>query len=378
MSVDDYHIMTLSYNQFIQKHSAKFNKLTQKQKQQRYTDYKRSNVSSPVTKRNLRTGRKSGGGNTRGGGLALPARTPECLKALAALYANPFDNPVTGLPVFPSPPSQKLRIFAKGSFQSGTTGFGYVTVGPTLANDSVSLYYSSSAYTGTTIAGSTGTGQLGIGVAGNCQYVNSSYTSASSANPDLTLEQRLVCAGLRIRYTGTELNKSGTSIVFVEPEHLSTNNFSIGSLQTYEGVNLSSVSRSWQWACMVPVHRTELDYNNYPQLPLLSGNSTASTNFPICAIVSGTQPSTSFDYEYIAVYEIIGTTTAEKTVNHVSPYAETFITEIRGSTASYAGGVGPSSGPPTAGTSVTSVLNSVITGLPIAIQAYKAARAIIG
>jgi hypothetical protein len=364
----------LTYQQYVQKHTVKFSKLSLAQKKKRYEDYRRTTAGATPNTRRITIGRNQ----IRGRTSTPSARTPECLKSLAALYANPFDAAVTGLPVFPSPPSQKLRIFAKGSFQSGSSGFGYVTVQPALANDAVSLYYSSPAYTGAVVSSTSGTGQNGIGVSGNCQYINSSYTTVNSANPDLTLQQRLVCAGLRIRYTGTEQNRSGTSIVFVEPEHQTTNGFSVGAVQTYEGVNLSTVSRSWQWACLTPIHRTELDYNNYPQLPSMSSNQTVASGFPICAIVSGTQPSTSFDYEYTAIYEVIGTTTAEKTENHVSPYAETFITEIRGSTANYAGGSGPSSAPPTSGTSVGSVLNSVITGIPIAINAYKAVRSLLG
>lgn len=182
-------------------------------------------------------------------------------------------------------------------------------------------------------------------------------------------------AALRIRYTGTELNKSGTSVVFAEPEHMTTAGFGVGTVQQFEGCNLSPVSKSWQWACLTPVHRTELEYTNSPYLPTLSSANASSPNptiWPLVAMVSGTVASSPFDYEVALTYEIIGTQVAEKSTNHVSSYAEAFISEVRGSTTNYAGGSGPSGSPPTQSSNVLGVLGSVLnSATPYILSAAK-------
>jgi hypothetical protein len=124
--------MAYTYTQFLAKHAAKFSKLTPAEKKKRYADYQRgTSAKANGTNRKIRVPRRRNAVKT----TSLSTRTPDCLKALAALFSDPFNATVTGLPVFPAPPSQKLRIFSKGTFQSGTSGFGFVAIQPCLAQD---------------------------------------------------------------------------------------------------------------------------------------------------------------------------------------------------------------------------------------------------
>ena len=123
-----------------------------------------------------------------------------CAADYAMCLSNPFTGPLACVPVSPTVMSLKLRAWTKGEFKSGTAGVGYINADPysAVASDLACVRHSDAAYAGSTVALS--------GVAGtSAHFSNSPYINASFTNGAAGAQYRVVSAGLRIRYIGTEL-----------------------------------------------------------------------------------------------------------------------------------------------------------------------------
>jgi len=163
-------------------------------------------------------------------------------------------------------------------------------------------------------------------VTANNPYINANWSSGGAQ------QQRCCCASLRIRYAGTELNRGGSIIMYVAPDHSDTTGFNPASALAYQGVaTLPVKDREWVTCTWVPVHMNELDYIGAPYPPS-GGNSTMS----ITALVNSTA-SNVFEYEYIQHHEIIGASVGEKSTTKTSSKGQTLLGAVRGSVANYAG-----------------------------------------
>jgi len=121
---------------------------------------------------------------------------------LVNAFLHPTDKtrPKHGLFTMPHDDSQKARGFAEFDASTGTAGVGFVMLVPATANDQVSIFYSTNAFTGTTTA-SSGTGIVAIALA------NLPYATAQIAAP--TLYNRIVSYGAHATYVGQNQNRSG-------------------------------------------------------------------------------------------------------------------------------------------------------------------------
>jgi len=120
------------------------------------------------------------------------------------VLTNPFGYFNNGvevcIPDLNSKPSYKLQIKQRGTFAVGSAGFGFVAVNPlNHVNNLINISTSGPAFAGTTL--------LPV-AAGTGGWLNLQLPYASTA----PRYSRLVGAGLRIRYIGKELDKSGIQV----------------------------------------------------------------------------------------------------------------------------------------------------------------------
>lgn len=152
-----------------------------------------------------------------------------CALKYALAISEPFHPSARGacLPRFPSPPSQKVTGFVRFVATVGTSGFGFVSVGPCLANDGIVSFATTSAFTQTTLVPLSANNILNTGIQ-TVSLANLPYNTTNLTTGELgsslyanrqSIAGRVVSLGVRITYTGTTLNESGVYYVWSSPIH---------------------------------------------------------------------------------------------------------------------------------------------------------------
>ncbi len=220
-----------------------------------------------------------------------------CLSDCTQRYIKAIHAPWSAIracvPLPPCFPSQKLQCWYKGTMSTGTQGIGFVFVDPVqgVTNDK-----DFGTYTGSNFAG-TGLDQnpLTTGVTAfqsNSPFVDSNFTADETY-------YRIVAVGIRVRYVGSELNRGGSVVSLVEPDHASLNGFGIGSLLSYAGVHTQPTGRRWHECVWFPIDATEIAYRNSP-----SAEGTMCMAVMVKAASAGT--AVSYEFEVYGKYEIHG------------------------------------------------------------------------
>lgn len=251
-------------------------------------------------------------------------------------YFRALVNPFGRFDEFPCIPtsargSQKLRIFKRGSFQVGTSGFGAVVVWPQ-----------------NLVFGGPSTVQAAIPTIGNCiitttaaynapdfffmnasshpwnqpfagtadAYGNSIYSSDDLSGGNVARGVRLVGAGLRVRYNGPAFQMNGDIITWRNPTNSSVvgnNNDNWDALQQLQTATYEPVQPTWATATYAPYVDSDVAWiPNY-------GNSAASQTSRLgMGIFVNANAGDRYSYEVVAFFEVTGDRVPE-TISHASP-----------------------------------------------------------
>jgi hypothetical protein len=183
----------------------------------------------------------------------------------------------------------------------GTAGFGFALAVPTMANDNTALYYSGTGYAGTTTLHNA----AGVIAATH----NGPYNSGAFANGQV--ECRLVTAGLRVRYTGTELDRGGQIACLETPHHHTADGLPMYQIQQYDRAVTQPVDRNWKAATWQPVRRGEYEY-------FVSPYPSANQAGPLVIAITGT-PGSTYSVELVLKAEFVGYFVRSKTPTPAYP-----------------------------------------------------------
>lgn len=229
------------------------------------------------------------------------------MRYLSSLW-DPFEGPIDAcVPVSPGIPSQRVRAWARGAGATGSSNFGFVLARHSIANDVSGCSVSGLAYTGT--AGTTFV-PSGTGIGQNPPNVP--YATANIGLGGVnSVEARIVSYGIRVRYTGTELNCGGTMIAFAEPDNNPIdNNYTYNSLLNQEGSRRFAVKcGEWVECCWIP--------SGGSSNTALQFTTTLSGNYNIVIALQTAVASQTFDFEYFINLEYIGTGARGKIATHI-------------------------------------------------------------
>lgn len=252
--------------------------------------------------------------------LAIPI--PDCTRHYLNALCNPWDTPAgVCLPadVFPLP-SQKVKVIARGAFALGTGGYGYIALGPSAGSDTNGISFSTAAtvMTATTVISSATNPSTAA-------FTKIPYTAADVETNNLA-QCRIVAAGIRIRYNGTEDARQGTMVAYEEQDHTSVSGYSFSTLQNEVNSHISRPRGDGNWDSSVcwsgPTQPRELEFLNddYPFGPV-------GANFPIMCIIVQGAPSGAYSYEVVQHLEYIGSKVPGKTASHTDPttYAKALV-----------------------------------------------------
>lgn len=130
--------------------------------------------------------------------------------------------------------SQKNHAFVRLSMQCNSNGYAVAFIMPCLANDRPVIYYTRAS---STVSGSTALNLSTLAAASELDSVDlpTPYNTANlydtgSSTSASSVKGRVVSAGFRWWYTGTEINRSGWSTAFVSPSHSSMESETLNSI----------------------------------------------------------------------------------------------------------------------------------------------------
>lgn len=176
-------------------------------------------IQTPAKKKKNKRNRRKSLPNTP---IIPQMRFPRCTMMYYDAIADPFSPKSFGacVPMANFRPTQKAHCKQLITVTIGSEGYGFCLFAPCVSNDNPNVWYTEAGYAGN---GSTGALTNDVGVtfaqALSLPYKQSQLTLPSGAASTADAQGRVVSYGFRYRYTGTEIHRSGTALVFVDPTH---------------------------------------------------------------------------------------------------------------------------------------------------------------
>lgn len=246
--------------------------------------------------------KKNAAGQNRARGLQIS----NCVMEYCKLVDNPFGANVTAC--MPSDanslqPAGRFSTWIKGTGSTSTAagaGFGFVSFKPfNMAFNNCATTYYPVLVSGATYGSTSGTDSSGVA---GVTYVNSNspYTTTS------TQLFRVICAGLRIRYRGTQLNRGGSIYPLIVRDHKSWVTMSVNTIagcQADPKVHALPVKNDWTQIVSVPMEEEEFEWYGY--------GGIGYPNFAnpcMVFLLQGVDGSTActFEYEAYTHFEVMG------------------------------------------------------------------------
>lgn len=236
------------------------------------------------------------------------------LRYMSALY-DPKNCPEEASVPSETQLSLKLKTFGRGSFATGTSGYGGIVVQP-LAMLANNIQFAA-ATAANSVGGAAANFSGGSGTFTNLTSLgsnNSPYALAAFGQGVGLLGWKLVGCALYVKYAGTELNRGGDMILVEDPSHQSLLPQSYNSVMGFDYSKRVPITEDWQHVCATPSESLDTDFT----YGTLSNWNTGELPYLACFINSAgaTQP---FDYEIYCIFEVVGTTARGATISFNDP-----------------------------------------------------------
>jgi len=210
--------------------------------------------------------------------------------------------------------SQKVKSWSRGTFSTGTTGIGFVTVTAQAFSDvaaGISSTATSVATAATTIAATTNT--VSLANSNSCFAVTQVGATVGLMN------WRPVGCTLYVKYAGTQNNKGGDMILLEEPQHASTNAYTYNSALGVDGAKRVDVSDKWQSISWCPGNNQGVDET------VFSFSSSTNANRTLAIFVNSAGAPQPFDYEIYWWTEFAGALARSPTLSFNDPIGFTAV-----------------------------------------------------
>lgn len=286
----------------------KYASLSNKSKEARWQQHKSAQKLGRATSgRNRSTRIKvAGPANKRHLSLAMTPCAVDYMKSLVTPFS--LTQPAC-IPDLHAVPSKKVRVKYRGVFSTGTTGDGQCVALPACTTNQGSIVYITDA---TYALGPTLQNSLVAGISGP---VNPKIPYGSSAFAGTTtggIRSRLVGFGVRIRYIGPEISRSGQIVGFREPDNSNALGLTYDRVRSLTTSKTFSNKRQWVYATYRPVQPGEYEYSPFPCSPEVPGATVNTSAATLGFTISGTTDSSGnpgpapFEFETVSFIEYIG------------------------------------------------------------------------
>jgi hypothetical protein len=220
--------------------------------------------------------------------------------AYATALINPISGPLVDVPNAPALWCRVYRTFNRSQFGTAlggnAPGIGFVASDPFggVVNNPGGLSVRSSSSTYAPVAISTlELGAPGVIATGS----NSDYATASVGIGPTQFEFRPVAHLLRMRYTGTELNRGGQIFALQDPNHRSVQGRQVADFGADINCKRFTVNRVWKNILYKPAHHSDYDYQS--AIPAYTPANT-DERFFMAFMVTSADPAVSVTFEFEA------------------------------------------------------------------------------
>jgi hypothetical protein len=220
-----------------------------------------------------------------------------CAKDYMMALSDPFGlleaNREVCIPDTMVMPSYKLTTITRGSFAIGTLGIGFVWTNPSLyGNAAHTTNHCYITYTASNFASNSL--QTSTTIAGVEHAVDSQFPYGKDISE--VRRWRIVGHGLRVRYSGTELNRGGRLVSFsIDDEDLTASQ--ANDLLKNQNSATHPVTRSWRTVAYRPFDPDQVDYT-----PL-----TSHRDQQLGFYVEGGTPGSLWEYQTVRFWELLPT-----------------------------------------------------------------------
>jgi len=244
-----------------------------------------------------------------------------CAAKYALAIARPFAPGAAGacIPVFPSPDSQKVSCIQRAvTLVVGTAGVGGAFLAPSASNNHANVAVTTAQYSGTNLSiPSPGLpGEWITGFPSSLPY-NGNELGPSDYGP-AGVRSRIVSFGVRVTYTGTQLDMGGQIAGFFDPSHNGVSQgvtWTLANMTTQPYVSYETVDRRMNFQIQTAsVDAIEVAFE--PGARQYSTNMTGSDhdnsgysgvrNDAIGVIMVVGKPGTTFNLEIVTHVEYVG------------------------------------------------------------------------
>lgn len=248
--------------------------------------------------------------------MAKVPRLGDCaLRYMASLYDPRSVHEESWVPEN-SMLSQKAVVFTRGSFSTGTTGFGGITTTPQPWNDVASTSATSATSVGgaaTILASFTNQSSS----APNGQFA-STQCGLNTAGSGL-VTWRVVSQAIYVKYAGTELNRGGDMILFEEPSHGDSYQYSYNTALALDGAKRVPVTNEWQHVSWAPVPINGGASSSTTSETAFSGLPSVPGRRNLAVFVNSAGNPQPFDFEVYSHVEYVGAPARSSSISFNDP-----------------------------------------------------------
>ncbi len=210
------------------------------------------------------------------------------------------------VPDLHSIPSKKVRVKTRFTFSTGADGNGFaVCCNWCNASGGSAFLASTSALAASSGVLPLGTPNVGFVTQPKLPYASADF-QATGSTPGV--QARTVAVGMRIRYIGPEIARSGQIVGIRHPDNETLVNLSYTNILSYSTSKTYKNDRRWTYVMWRPVRPEEYHFSADPETASDGVNYKWETGFTITGTTnsSGTPGPAPFEAEVIRYVEYIG------------------------------------------------------------------------
>lgn len=302
-------------------------KITKKEKKLiRALSRKQSNVQkNNNTKKKTKTIRSRNGpqfyNNVVNKGLGYAFSKNPHTEGFARVYADPFLQNSVSIPTFPPVIVERHQSYCRGTGIINSNGAGWVCVIPAamMTNDTNGVFFSNQEGSPSSIQqvfdGDPNPTAFGFATS-TSQFSWSRFNTQTEGN-GIPITGRIVALGLRVRYTGTQLNMSGVSYgCEIRPAGASLNGYTGEEITKCSGYKQHMFNRSWFCITRMIEDQNDLLFQKYDDENhcfVYDFDSTGMAQVPATADAYARQgiaitgyPGENFEWEVRCHFEVQG------------------------------------------------------------------------
>jgi len=215
-----------------------------------------------------------------------------CAKKYLKALCDPF-QPITGVCIPDNQDAPSLKFFSRvrGGMNVGTGQVGFVIASAqNQTNDSFAVCSTIATFVTINVP------QAGVTV-GTLSVPNAQFPYTTAQLNAFGYVARVVAAGIRIRYTGTELNRSGRVFCVRVPSDQTLVAATVPGILSRSNVKTKIVDRSWHGLSYIPTLSSDFDYKSTDQV-------LGAANVDLVIGVEGAVAGNGFEYEAVWMHEI--------------------------------------------------------------------------